>query len=120
MEWVKRHKWFFIAFILIVILTPFILHFLVFENSYPSSVSNDVWAGFFGGYIGAVIVAIATIIAITIEIEHNKSEKQKEEILSVRPYLYINIIFTPTLSKNAPLSSRQNTPSKCILPMYFS
>ena len=91
MEWIKKHKLFFIFFVLIVILTPFILHFLIFENTFPSKVSNDGWAGFFGGYIGAIIGAFATVIAITIEIEHNKKEKYDDHIMSMRPYLCVNV-----------------------------
>lgn len=90
MEWFKKHKLFCLIFVLLILLTPIILHFLIFENSFPSKVSNDGWADFFGGYIGALIGALVTLIAISIEIEHNKCEKQKDEIMAIRPYLYIN------------------------------
>lgn len=90
MEWFRRHKRFCIVVVLVILLMPILLHFLIFENSFPSKVSNDGWADFFGGYIGALIGALVTFIAISIEIEHNKNEKQKDEIMAIRPYLYIN------------------------------
>ncbi|MBE6740285.1 MAG: hypothetical protein E7565_08215 [Ruminococcaceae bacterium] len=90
MEWFKKHKKFCIIFTLVILLLPVFFHFFVFENSFASKVSNDGWAGFFGGYIGAIIGALTTLIAITIEIEHNKNEKYIDEIISMRPYLYIN------------------------------
>ena len=90
MEWFKKHKQFCITVVLLILLLPILLHFLIFENSFPSKVSNDGWADFFGGYIGALIGALVTFIAISIEIEHNKFEKRKDEIMSIRPYLYIN------------------------------
>lgn len=104
MEWIKNHKKALIFFTLIIIAIPFLLQFLIFENNYPSKVSNDGWSGFFGGYIGAIIGALATIIAISIEIEHNKYEKQKDEIVSVRPYLYINDVFSSRIGKTCSLT----------------
>lgn len=90
MKWFKNHKNFCIIFVSLIIFIPIIMHFVIFENSFPSKVSNDGWADFFGGYIGSIIGALATIIAISIEIEHNKSERYKEEVKSIRPYLNIS------------------------------
>jgi len=103
-SWIKKRKKVLIIFIIVVIIIPFLFHFFIFENSFPSNVSNDGWAGFFGGYIGAIIGAISTIIAISIEIEHNKLEKQKDEIASVRPYLYINKLFPSNISKKCTIT----------------
>lgn len=94
MNWIKKYGILVLLIVVIVILTPIALHILIFENTYPSKVSNDGWAGFFGGYIGAIIGALATIIAIKLELNDNKKqrkieaeEKYKDEIKNLRPYL---------------------------------
>ena len=94
MSWLNKNKDFIVLLILIVVITPILLQFFIFNNDVPSKVSNDGWAGFFGGYIGSIIGAIATVIAIKMELDENKKyrmqdeiNKYNDEIKSIRPYL---------------------------------
>lgn len=92
-----KGKKIFILFLIIIILLPIYLDKFIFDNSYPSRVSNDGWAGFLGGYIGSIIGAIATIVAIKLDINHNNEIRQEDERQKkidernmLRPYLCID------------------------------
>lgn len=72
-----------------MIVLPFLINSFIFKNHYFSSVSNDGWANFLGGYIGAIIGAIATITAVSIQIQNNERIRAEDEVLAIRPYLYL-------------------------------
>lgn len=103
MEWIKKHKKSCTIFVIFILVILVLFCCLIFENLFFSKISIDGWISFLGGCIGAIIGAIATIAAISIEIEYNKAEKQKEDILSVRPYLYINKFFIENISKKCSI-----------------
>lgn len=96
MKWIKNHKILVIIVLLLIMLIPMLLNELLFNNDYPSRVSNDGWAGFFGGYIGAIIGAVMTIAAVLIEIKNNERIRFKDELRTIRPYLCIQNCFIQT------------------------
>lgn len=89
MRWIKDHKLLFTFILVAIVALPFVLELLIFDNSVPSNVSNDGWAGFFGGYIGAIIGAVATIVAISLEISYSEKRRREDEVRAIRPYLCI-------------------------------
>lgn len=93
MKWIKNHKILVVSTLFLTALIPLLLNELLFNNDYPSRVSNDGWAGFFGGYIGAIIGAIMTIAAVLIEIRNNERNRIKDELRTIRPYLCIQNCF---------------------------
>lgn len=77
-----------IALIFVIIMVPLLLQFVIFDNSIPSAVSNEGWAGFFGAYIGAIIGAVTTYITVNLEIKNNERIRREEVQREFRPYLY--------------------------------
>lgn len=93
MNQLKKHKvLFFILLFATLIIVPLFLDYFIFNNTFPSKVSNDGWAGFWGGYLGAIIGAIATLCAILLEITHNQKQRKQDEIKTIRPYLCVQNI----------------------------
>lgn len=91
-------KWI-VLIIASICVVPFILQFFVFNNSFPSKVSNDGWAGFFGAYIGAIIGSIATIVAVKLGISNNEKVRKEDLQREFRPYLY----FIPSTAREATM-----------------
>ena len=105
MNFFLKDKIFFLVLIIIVILLlPLLLDVLVFNNSFVSKVSNDGWAGFLGGYIGAIIGALTTLIAIKMEMNFNLSEKAKDEVKAIRPFLSCEKISFVTCANGLDIS----------------
>ena len=50
----KQEQKIYYLFALIVVILPLLLDWCIFNNDYPSNLTNGEWAGFLGGYIGAV------------------------------------------------------------------
>lgn len=78
-----------VVFAVIIFTLPLCLQFFIFDNNFPSRVSNDGWANFFGGYIGASIGASATIIAVILEIKNNTKLRREDMLREYKPYLYM-------------------------------
>lgn len=70
---------------------PLFIQFVVFRNNLVTGASKDGWAGFFGSYLGAIIGALTTLAALSIEIQHSEASRKREEILNIRPYLYLKV-----------------------------
>lgn len=83
-----KKRWI-VLIIIGIFVVPVILQFFVFNNNFPSKVSNDGWASFFGAYIGAIIGSFATIVAVKLEISNNERIRQEDLIREFRPYLYL-------------------------------
>lgn len=67
------------------------IQFVLFRYNLVAGASKDGWAGFFGSYLGAIIGALTTLAALSIELEHSEAARKREEILNIRPYLYLKI-----------------------------
>ena len=83
-----------VTFFIVAIGIPLLIDWMIFANRFPSSISNEAWAGFLGSYIGGLCTLAA--VFITIEDNNKKISEQRrtQEIqekeqrrLNIRPYL---------------------------------
>lgn len=75
----NKYKIAFSIGVVIYLAIPFILNFVIFENSYHSNVSNDGWANFIVGYIGILASAGATLLGMyTVYWQVTRNEKKQE------------------------------------------
>ena len=83
-----------VTFFIVAIGIPLLIDWMIFANRFPSSISNEAWAGFLGSYIGGLCTMVA--VFITIEDNNKKISEQRrtQEIqekeqrrLNIRPYL---------------------------------
>lgn len=65
-----------IIFCVFGIILPFVLKYMIFENTALSNLNNAEWASFLGSYVGGIFGGIGTLIAVLITV---KSSQQIQE-----------------------------------------
>lgn len=85
----KQEQKIYYLFALIVVNLPLLLDWCIFNNDYPSNLTNGEWAGFLGGYIGAVLGGFFSLLGIAWTIRFTRKESKKDRELQIRPYLDI-------------------------------
>lgn len=81
-----------IAFVLLVIGTPFVLDWCIIGNGFPSNISNSDWVAFYGGYIGAILGAIFSLVGIAWTIKFTREQNRSDRELQIRPYFDIRYL----------------------------